>query len=205
MIRVAIIDDHAIVRMGLKYAIGRDGELDFVGELANGDGAIDFVREVKPDVLLLDVYMPGSNGVTVLGELMHEFPDLKVLMLTTSSSFLDVYHSLKKGARGYLMKDRDSDDLYNAIKIVAKGDKYIPPSVKELLAMKTGSVGTLTRRELDVLEMMAHGSDNESIAYELDMTMSGVKQHIRHIFAKLEVTDRISAVLKAVDLGIVSK
>ena len=71
--------------------------------------------------------------------------------------------------------------------------------------MKTGSVGTLTRRELDVLEMMAHGSDNESIAYELDMTMSGVKQHIRHIFAKLEVTDRISAVLKAVDLGIVSK
>ncbi|MBR0198011.1 MAG: response regulator transcription factor [Kiritimatiellae bacterium] len=205
MIRVAIIDDHAIVRMGLKYAIGRDGELDFVGELANGDGAIDFVREVKPDVLLLDVYMPGSNGVTVLGELMHEFPDLKVLMLTTSSSFLDVYHSLKKGARGYLMKDRDSDDLYNAIKIVAKGDKYIPQSVKELLAMKTGSVGTLTRRELDVLEMMAHGSDNESIAYELDMTMSGVKQHIRHIFAKLEVTDRISAVLKAVDLGIVSK
>lgn len=202
MVRVAIIDDHAVVRMGLKYVIGMDGELEFVGELSGGQGAVEFVKQVKPDVLLLDIYMPGRDGLQVLEDIRLGAPSQKVIMLTTSAADNDVYRALTLGAHGYLMKDRDAADICRAVKTVAAGGKFIPDVVKALLAERQ-MTPELTFREQGVLNMMVEGNSNDEIAGEMGMSVNGVKQHVKHIFAKLGVSDRVSAVTEAIKRGFV--
>ena len=200
MITVAIIDDHAVVRMGLKYIIGMDDELEFVGELSSGNGAVEFVKKHKPDVLLLDICMPGRDGLQILEDIRLGFPSQKVIMLTTSAADNDVYRAMSLGANGYLMKDRDADDIYRAIKAVAAGGKFVPAAVKELLA-EHQQTPNLTYREQGVLNMMVDGSSNDKIAKSMGMSINGVKQHVNHIFAKLGVSDRVSAVTEALKRG----
>ena len=202
MIRVAIIDDHAVMRMGLKYALGADGEIEVVGELGSGEGAVEFVREVRPDVLLLDIYMPGKDGITVLREILAAEPEQKILMLTTSAADSDAYRSLQSGARGYFMKDRDANDIFKAIKTVAGGGKYVPEAVQSLLR-EYQSAPELTERELNVLSHMAKGLSNEAIAEILGISLSTVKMHVAHVFEKLDVSERVSAVNEARRRGFV--
>ena len=201
MIKVAVIDDHAVVRMGLKYVLGvRKGEFSFVGEWPGGDGAVDFVKKVDPDVVLLDIRMPDRDGISVLGDILAARPKQKVIMLTTSDADNDVYQALSLGAKGYLLKDRDAAEITSALNRVMQGGKYVPEQVMELFRKRQMTPG-LTPRETEVLTHLRDGLTNEAIAERLGVTKDMVKLHLKNIFNKLDVNDRVSAVREAYTRG----
>ena len=203
MIKVVIIDDHAVVRMGLKYVLGvKKSEYSFAGEYACGNGAVDFVNRTNPDVVLLDINMPDKNGIEVLKEILAARPDQKVVMLTTSDADNDVYTSLNLGAKGYLLKDRDATEIYKAISTVMNGGRFVPEAVMELF-QKRQMTPSLTPRELEVLRNLQEGITNETIAERMGITKDAVKLHLKNIFNKLDVNDRVSAVRESVTRGFV--
>ena len=200
MIKVFIIDDHAVVRMGLKATLPLEGDMEVVGEASTGDGAAAKVLAAKPDVTLLDIRLPFKDGLEVLSEILLVCPDAKVIMLTTSEADNHVYEALKRGARGYILKDRDADDILKAVRLVAGGAKYIPDAVKELFQHRQ-MTGGLTPQELEVLRYMAKGLKSAEIGKELGITADGVKYHVKNITAKLDVADRAAAVAEAIRRG----
>ncbi len=203
MIKVVIIDDHAVVRMGLKYVLGvKKNDFDLVGEWPGGVGAVDFVKRMDPDVVLLDIRMPDKDGLTVLKELLAVRPKQKVIMLTTSDADNDVYTALTAGAKGYLLKDRDATEIAKAIAYVMQGGKYVPQAVKELF-QKRQMTPDLTPREVEVMTHLRDGLTNEAIATRMGVTKDAVKLHLKNIFIKLDVTDRVSAVREAIQRGFV--
>lgn len=203
MISIAIIDDHAMVRMGLKYVINLEkDEFSFAGEYGGGKGAAAFVMLTKPDVLLLDIRMPDMDGLDVLRDILALRPSQKVIMLTTSEADNDVYRALKLGAKGYLLKDRDSDDLFNAVRTVANGRKFIPETVKALYNERQATED-LTNKEEEVLQRLAKGFGTQEIAGQLDVTENAIRKHLKSIFAKLGVSDRVNAVTEAIRRGFV--
>ena len=203
MTRVVVIDDHAVVRMGLKYVLGvRKQDFEFVGEWPGGIGAVDFVKRTDPDVVLLDIRMPDLDGLSVLRNLIAVRPGQKVIMLTTSDADNDVYTALTLGAKGYLLKDRDATEITNAINRVMQGGKYVPEAVMELFRKRQMSPG-LTPREQEVIENLRDGLTNEAIAAEMGVTKDAVKLHLKNIFVKLDVNDRVSAVREAISRGFV--
>ena len=196
MIRVAVIDDHAVVRMGLKYAISLESDMEFAGELTDGDGAAAFLVTEKPDVVLLDVRMPKVDGIAALGSMLAVKPSAKVIMLTTSEADDDIYRAIKLGAKGYVVKDRDSDSILKAIRRVASGGKYFPDEVMKLFNERA-MTPDLTAREREVLEAMAKGLSNQEIGEALSISPESVKIHLKHIFEKLAVTKRVECALVA--------
>ena len=202
MITVAVIDDHAVVRMGLKYVIGMDPELKFAGEHPGGIGASQFVKNLCPDVTLLDIYMPDKDGLSALEEILWTTPEQKVLMLTTSVAENDAYRAIEIGAKGYMLKDDDAKDLCKAIKTIAAGGRYVPEQIMRLVDARRRTEA-FTPREQCVLNMMAAGHSNEKIAINMGVSVSAVKQHVTHIFSKLGVADRVSAVTAALKKGFV--
>ena len=197
MIRVVVIDDHAVVRMGLKYVLGvKKGEFEFLGEWPGGVGAVDFVKRTDPDIVLLDIRMPDKDGIAVLKELLAERPGQKVVMLTTSDADNDVYTSLEIGAKGYLLKDRDATDITKALVTVYNGGRFVPPPVMELYR-KRQMTPNLTPREKEVLVNLHEGMTNEAIAAKMGVTKDAVKLHLKNVFNKLDVNDRVSAVREA--------
>ena len=202
MIKVAIIDDHAVVRMGMKYVLSMDDEFAFAGEYPRGEGAAEWLAKVRPDVVLLDIYMPDKNGLEVLKEIRKNQPSQKVLMLTTSVADNDAYEAMRLGALGYLLKDRDAADIYKAIRLVAGGAKYFPDAVRDLIRERQ-MTPTPSPREQDVLEELVRGGSNEEIAARLGISLSGVKNHLQSLFVKLGVNDRAEAVAAAIKRGFV--
>ena len=203
MTSVAIIDDHAVVRMGLKYVLGvKKDEFSFAGEWSGGIGATDFVVRVNPDVVLLDIRMPDRDGLDVLKDILSVRPKQKVLILTTSDADNDVYNALTIGARGYLLKDRDATEIYTAISTVASGGKFVPPSIKELFE-KRQMTPTITQRETTTLTHLRDGLTNDAIAEKMGVTKDAVKLHLKNIFTKLGVNDRLSAVREAIERGFI--
>ena len=201
MIKVAVIDDHAVVRMGLKYVLGvRKDDFSFVGEWPGGDGAVDFVKKVDPDVVLLDIRMPDRDGIAVLKDILAVRPQQKVIMLTTSDADNDVYQAQSLGAKGYLLKDRDAAEITSALNRVMQGGKYVPEPVMELFRKRQMTPG-LTPRETEVLTHLRDGLTNEAIAERLGVTKDMVKLHLKNIFNKLDVNDRVSAVREAYTRG----
>ena len=201
MIKVAVIDDHAVVRMGLKYVLGvSKDDFDFVGEWPGGDGAVEFVKKVDPDVVLLDIRMPDRDGISVLGDILAARPKQKVIMLTTSDADNDVYQALSLGAKGYLLKDRDAAEITSALNRVMQGGKYVPEQVMELFRKRQMTPG-LTPRENEVLTHLRDGLTNEAIAERLGVSKDMVKLHLKNIFSKLDVSDRVSAVREAYTRG----
>ena len=201
MIKVAVIDDHAVVRMGLKYVLGvSKDEFSFVGEWPGGDGAVEFVKKVDPDVVLLDIRMPDRDGISVLGDILAVRPKQKVIMLTTSDADNDVYQALSLGAKGYLLKDRDAAEITSALNRVMQGGKYVPEQVMELFRKRQMTPG-LTPRETEVLTNLRDGLTNEAIAERLGVGKDMVKLHLKNIFNKLDVNDRVSAVREAYTRG----
>ena len=197
MIKVVVIDDHAVVRMGLKYVLGvKKGEFEFLGEWPGGVGAVDFVKRTDPDIVLLDIRMPDKDGIAVLKELLAERPCQKVVMLTTSDADNDVYTSLEIGAKGYLLKDRDATDITKALVTVYNGGRFVPPPVMELYR-KRQMTPNLTPREKEVLVNLHEGMTNEAIAAKMGVTKDAVKLHLKNVFNKLDVNDRVSAVREA--------
>lgn len=201
MIKVVVIDDHAVVRMGLKYVLGvRKQDFAFAGEWPGGAGAVEFVERTDPDVVLLDIHMPDKDGLTVLREIRAKRPWQKVIMLTTSDADNDVYESLNLGAKGCLLKDRDATEITQALTTVMNGGKYVPAAVQELFR-KRQMTPDFTARELEVLKFLPTGMTNDAIAERLGVGKDAIKNHLRNIFVKLDVGDRVSAVREAVTRG----
>jgi len=161
MIRVAIIDDHAIVRMGLKYSLSLEPDFEFAGEHSGGEGAGEFVARVRPDVVLLDVRMPVVNGIEALEDIRRKAPDVKVLMLTTSDGDEDVFRSMNMGARGYMVKDESGEDLHVAIRTVASGKVFLPKRIKAIYDDRKKRP-SLSEREIEIIRLVAKGFSNAS-------------------------------------------
>lgn len=202
MIRVAIIDDHAIVRMGLRYSLSLEPDFEFAGEHSGGEGAGEFVARVRPDVVLLDVRMPVVNGIEALEDIRRKVPDVKVLMLTTSDGDEDVFRSMNKGARGYMVKDESGEDLHVAIQTVASGNVFLPKRIKAIYEDRKKRP-SLSEREIEIIRLVAKGFSNDELADRLHLSPETIKAHLRHIYEKLGVESRVEAVTEAMRTGLV--
>ena len=202
MIRVAIIDDHAIVRMGLKYSLSLEPDFEFAGEHSGGEGAGEFVARVRPDVVLLDVRMPVVNGIEALEDIRRKAPDVKVLMLTTSDGDEDVFRSMNKGARGYMVKDESGEDLHVAIRTVASGEVFLPKRIRAIYDDRKKRP-SLSEREIEIVRLVAKGFSNDELADRLHLSPETIKAHLRHVYEKLGVESRVEAVTEAMRTGLV--
>jgi DNA-binding NarL/FixJ family response regulator len=200
-IRVLIVDDHAIVQQGLVAMIEHQPDMMVVGQASKGQDAIDQYRQLQPDVTLMDLRMPQVSGVDATIAICAEFAHARIIILTTYDGDEDIYRGLRAGAKGYLLKDAEPDELLNAIHVVHNGQPYIPPHVGAKLAQRMNNP-ELTDRELEVLRLVAQGMSNLEISAALNITESTVKSNINHILSKLGVKDRTQATIVALKRGI---
>ena len=202
VIRVMTVDDHPIYRSGLAALIGAYPDLQLVTQAANGREAVDAFRQHRPDVTLMDLSMPVMNGVEAIGLIRTEFPDARIIALTTWDGDADIHRALEAGARGYLFKDVASEEVAGAIRQVHAGNRAIPGGVAQRLAEFTPRMD-LTEREHEVLSEMARGRSNKEIGATLGCTEGTVKVHVLHILQKLNAADRTEAVTIAIQRGII--
>ena len=200
-IRVAVIDDHGVVRMGLKFTLSLFKDIEYAGECADGAAAADFVERTNPDVTLLDIRMPGRDGIAALGEILARRPSAKVIMLTTSALEEDVYRSIKAGAKGYVLKDRDTENIVKAVRAVAEGGTYIPPDIAAIFKARAAEP-ELTESESEGLALLAQGMTNKAIAAKLGISEDAVKVRLKHAYEKLGVSDRAGAIAAAIRRGL---
>lgn len=203
MIRVAIVDDHMVVRAGLKYVLESDAEMEFVGEFGGGNGAAEFIARVLPDVTLMDVRMPDKGGIDVLKEVLTSNPKAKVVMLTTSDVEEDVYRSIELGAMGYVMKESPVETILAAIRSAVTGDVYMSEEVRQIYETRKGAKG-LSPRESEVLGLVAKGMGNREIGDRLGISENSVKMHLKRVNFKLGASDRTEAVQLALQRGFLS-
>lgn len=207
VVRVLLADDHSVVREGLRMFLGRDPDLEVVGEAANGLEALEQTRRLRPDVVLMDLLMPELDGVSATTAIRAELPEVEVIALTSVLEHEMVIDAVKAGAIGYLLKDTQAAELRRAIKAAASGQVQISPQAAAFLlhSIRTPEAPmTLTRREAEVLRLLARGHSNKEMARQLQVVEDTVKTHVRHILDKLGVQSRTQAVLCAVRLGLVS-
>ncbi len=202
-IRILVVDDHFMVRMGLSASLNVESDLEVVAEAGTGEAALEAYREHRPNLVLMDVRLPGEGGVEATASLLREFPDACVLMLSTHSGEEEVYRSLQAGARGYVRKSVMRDELLRAIREVCAGRRYLDSGVAPVLAERL-SHRTLTSRELEVLRMVAKGLGNKEIASALNIAEVTVKLHVSHVLEKLNVKDRTQAATAALQRGIIT-
>ncbi len=204
-IRIIVADDHPVVRTGVVMMLGADSALEVVGEGANGEEAVALVSELKPDLAVLDLQMPVLDGVEATRQIRALDEPAQVLILTTYDNDRSIVAAVEAGAAGYLLKDAPPDDLLSAVKDAARGSQVLPPAIAaKLAAVKDAPpLPELTSRELEVLQALAGGGTNRSIAEELFISQATVKTHLIHVFQKLGVEDRTSAVARALELGLV--
>lgn len=206
-IRILIVDDHSVVREGLRMFLGRDPDLDVVGEAADGEEAILQARQLRPDVVLMDLLMPVVDGVAATVAIRKELPETEVIALTSVLESATVVGAVKAGAIGYLLKNTEAFELRRAIKAAAAGQVQLSTQASAVLlrAMQTPeTTEVLTERETDVLRLLVQGRSNKDIAAQLQIVEDTVKTHVRHILAKLGVQSRTQAVLHAIRLGLVT-
>lgn len=202
IIRLLVADDHVIVREGLVAIIGRQPDMRVVAQAENGLEAVQLWQEHRPDVTLLDLRMPGLDGVGVMEEIRRQDDSARIIVLTTFDSDAEITRAIKSGARGYLLKDAPREDLLGCIRKVRQGETSIPPALVAKLATHLSSE-PLTGRELDVLVLLARGRSNKEIAVNLYISETTVKSHLRSIFAKLNVLSRTEAITTATRRGLV--
>jgi len=204
-ISVLIADDNSLMREGLKQILELEPDIKVVPSAANGEEAIKYAQLYKPNVILMDINMPKMNGIDALRRLRDIGVDSKVIMLTIHDAREYLYETIRIGANGYVLKDADSDTLLKAIRDVCQGKSYIQPSLSELLVKEFNSKGdkskatsvidTLTKREYEVLTLIAEGLNNREIAEKLFISEKTVKNHVSNIFKKLDVNDRVQAAI----------
>ncbi len=204
-IRVLIVDDHAVVRQGLRTFLQTQDDVEIAGEAADGDEAVSQVRELVPDVVLMDLVMPKLDGIAAIREIRALSPSTKVLVLTSFADDDKVFAAVKAGAAGYLLKDVRPQELGDAIRTVNRGEALLHPTVAAKLMQELAQSGrrqaspdSLTDRELDVLRLIARGMSNKEIALELGVAEKTVKTHVSNILQKLHLADRTQAALYAV-------
>src|SRR5215831_6330530 len=206
-IRVLLVDDHSVVRKGLRTFLAYDTELDVVGEAADGAEALSLAQELKPDVVLMDLLMPGMDGITATAAIRRALPETEVLALTSVLEDASVVGAIRAGAIGYLLKDTQADALCQAIKAAAAGQVQLTPKAAARLVQAISapeSPEALTERETEVLQLLAQGQSNKQIARSLSISEQTVKTHVSSILAKLGVQSRTQATLYAIRTGLVT-
>jgi DNA-binding NarL/FixJ family response regulator len=203
-VRLLIADDHPIVRAGFEGMLAGRADLEVVGEAENGEEAVRLAERLIPDVVLMDLRMPVTDGVEATSRIKKGIPRVNVLVLTTYDSDADILRAIEAGATGYLLKDTPREELFRAISAAARGEPVLAPSVTARLMQRaqTPSTMALSGREIEVLELVARGGSNKELARELHLSEATVKSHLIHIFEKLGVTDRTAAVTVAIEKGI---
>ncbi|NCT89713.1 response regulator transcription factor [Cellulomonas sp. APG4] len=203
MIRLLVVDDHPVVRAGIVGLLADADDLDVVGEAADGAAATALARELRPDVVLMDLRMPGTDGVAATGEVLAAVPTAHVVVLTTYETDADILRAVEAGATGYLLKDTTREALLDGVRAAARGETVLAPSVaRRLVSQVRGPHDRLTERELEVLGAVARGLSNAQVGAELFITEATVKTHLLRVFAKLGVDDRAHAVMVAVRRGL---
>ncbi len=206
-IRVLITDDHGVVRQGLRMFLSLDPEVEVVGEATNGEEAVALSRELKPDVVLMDLLMPVMDGIKATEEIRRDLSDVEVIALTSVLEDASVTGAVRAGAIGYLLKDTEASELRRAIKAAAAGQVHLAPEAAARLMREVRapeSPEALTTRETEVLELLARGHANKQIASTLYVSEKTVKAHVSSILMKLGVQSRTQAALHAVRTGVVS-
>jgi DNA-binding NarL/FixJ family response regulator len=202
VIRVLTADDHPVVRAGVRAMIANESDIDLVAEATNGAEAVTMYEDQAPDVVLMDLRMPGTDGIAATRAIMAAHPDARIVALTSYEGDVDIYRALDAGARGYLLKDMLGTEVIRAIRTVAAGQRMIPQGVATRLAEFMPRMN-LTGRELEVLGLVAKGLKNREIADAIGRTEATVKVHLKHAMAKLGADDRTEAVMVALQRGII--
>jgi len=203
-VRLLIADDHPVVRAGLRDMLSDEPGLEVVGEAGDGAEALSSVEKLDPDVVLMDLRMPGVDGVETITSITAGHPSTRILVLTTYDSDADILRAIEAGATGYLLKDTPREELYEAIRATARGEPVLAPTVTSRLMkrMREPESERLSDRETEVLASVARGLSNREIARSLHLSEATVKTHLIHAFNKLGVSDRTAAVTKALERGI---
>ena len=208
-IKTLIVDDHGIVREGLRYLLGRQPDMEIVGEATDGRKAIELVREIVPDVIVMDITMPNLNGIDATRHIVREFPEIKVIALSMHSSSIFVADMIKAGASGYLLKDCLFDELVEAIRIVYEGGTYLSPGIVSVIVNDyvnrlTGASGlpleALTEREREVLQLIGEGKNTKQIAKQLRLSTKAIEANRRKIMDKLN-SQSVAGLVKWAILG----
>lgn len=215
-IRILLVDDQALFREGLRTLLSVYDDLSVIGEANNGQEAVDFVAQDQPDVILMDLRMPVLNGVAATKQICAQYPQCRIIVLTTFDDDEHVFDGLRAGAAGYLLKDVPSEKLVEAIRTTAAGQSFLQPSVAAKVVAEftrisdtpaadpqAGLVEPLSSRELEILGLIATGASNKEVATKLYITEGTVKNHVTNILGKLGVRDRTQAAIKAKDMGII--
>ncbi|MDH2429982.1 response regulator transcription factor [Sphaerisporangium sp. TRM90804] len=204
MIRVLIVDDHPVVREGLRGMLEADPGLAVAGEAGSGDEAVARARELAPDVILMDLRMPGGDGVGAITRILADRPESRVVVLTTYETDQDIVRAVEAGAAGYLLKDTSRADLVAAVFAAVRGETVLSPSVATKLVsrMRAPAAESLSRRETEVLALVARGLTNAEVGRELFISETTVKTHLLRVFGKLGVSDRTAAVTTALRRGL---
>ena len=202
MTKVAVVDDHSVVLAGIKFVLSRAEGMEVVATAESAEDILGFYEKAKPDVLLLDIRMPSVSGLDALETLRKSHPDAKVAMLTTSELEEDIFRALKLGANGYIPKDSRPSEIAKAVREIASGGRYIPEDIQRIFDMRQG-VKSLSAREISIIQLAAKGFSSPEVAEMLGISVNSVKTHFRHIFEKMDVSDRTEAVTLAISRGII--
>jgi DNA-binding NarL/FixJ family response regulator len=202
LIRILTVDDHPLLRKGIAALVNAEPDLKLVAEASNGREAIDAFRSHQPDVTLMDLQMPGVDGLEAIDAIRREFPEARIIVLTTYSGDTQVLRALKAGARGYVLKGHVHKELLDAIRAVHAGQKRIPPEIAAELA-DHATDDPLTEREIDVVRLIAAGNSNKQIADQLSIGEATVKSHVTNILSKLGANDRAHAVTIGLKRGMI--
>jgi DNA-binding NarL/FixJ family response regulator len=201
-IRIMVVDDHFVVRVGLVGILSLQPDCNVVAQAEDGEQAVRAFRECRPDVTLMDARMPGMNGIDAITMIRTDAPNARIIMLTTYDGDEDIFRALQAGAVGYLLKSTPGPDLVKAVRAVHQGQRFIPPAVAERMAARI-PCSELSDRELEVLRLVVKGLSNKEIADQLAFTEHTAKAHVRNILLKLGVADRTQAATTALQRGIV--
>ena len=200
-IRVLCADDHPLVRKGIASILGNETDVVLAGEAGNGEEAVEQFRKLQPDVVLMDLRMPGMNGIDATRIIRGEMPEAKIIALTSYDGDQDIYRAIEAGVRGYILKEMVHTEVLRAIRTVHAGKRLMPAEVAERLSEYFPQMA-LTPREVEVLRFVAKGMANKEIAHQLGTASGTIKMHIQNILAKLDASDRTHAVTIALDRGI---
>ena len=200
-IRVLCVDDHPLVRKGIASILANESDMRLVAEAGDGREAVELFRQHQPDVTLMDLRMPGMDGIEATRLIRRDFPDARIIALTSYDGDQDIYRALEAGVRGYMLKEMVHTDVLRAIRTVHAGKRLMPPEVAERLSEYFPQVA-LTPREVEVLTFVAHGLANKEIAEKLGTASGTIKMHIQNILGKLNAADRTHAVTIAIQRGI---
>jgi DNA-binding NarL/FixJ family response regulator len=202
MIRILAVDDHPLLRKGIAALVNTEPDMKLVAEAANGEEAVESFRLYRPDVTLMDLQLPGVNGIEAIDRILGEFPDARIIVLTTYTGDAQVLRALRAGARAYILKGHVHRELLETIRTVHAGRKRIPPDIAVELAEHT-TEDELSSREIEVLRLIAAGNSNKQIADQLCIEESTVKSHVTNILSKLSANDRAHAVTIGLKRGII--